>query len=79
VEAMSILLGFIGSGFLTLLVALATGQIVPSSKAETWKAAYEELKRSDDQKDEIIKRVILSAEISDKVAAAVKQLASEKK
>lgn len=58
-------------------LAVATGQLVTSVKVETWKAAYNELKRSDDRKTTLIEKLIQRAEIADQINQAITQYRQE--
>lgn len=78
--ALNVALGVLSSLTVGLLLAVLTGKLVPSSKVhdqaketEKWKASYEELKASADHNHRMLERLVFSADVTDKVMAAVRK------
>lgn len=69
----------IGTGFAGLLGAVLLGKLVPVSRvdkaekeAATWKQSYDSMKAAFDAQSKLLERQQLTAEITDKVMAAVR-------
>lgn len=75
------LLGLVGAGFLSFIIAVATGQLVPGSKLEEkekevlhWKAAADKWEHSYNDQKALVDRSAQSAEITDRVMTAMQTM-----
>lgn len=62
-----------------MLLAVFTGKLVPSSQVdaqeketEKWKASYQELLRSSNKQEKLLERLVLTADVTDKVLNQVR-------
>lgn len=74
-----LLLGAAASLTVGLLIAIVTGKLVPSSKVEErqreiekWKASYEELKTSSNRQEKLLERIVLTADVTERVMSQVR-------
>lgn len=77
-EILATLIGVLGTGILGVLSALFTGKIVSGARlakaekeAQVWKQAHDTLKVAYDTQSDLLAQQKLTAEVTDKVMAAV--------
>lgn len=75
----SAVIGIVGTGFISLIGAVLMGKLVPASRvdraekeADTWKRSHDTLKLAYDTQAALLAKQQLTAEVTDKVMAAVR-------